>query len=285
MSQEQRTLLAISLMLGLIIVYQAFFAPKRPPEKPLAVPAASQPAVPVPLPAAAPAPAGVVEAPEREVRVETNTLSLILTTRGGGVKSWRLKEYVVADKGPLDIVSPVPAGVAPPLAAWGYEGLPALEAYAVDNTSLQLNGKEEGTVIFTRKDPTGLRTEKHLRFRGGAYTADVEVRLRNESAREVAVDPKTVWGPGFHESRDKAKARAQHAPTMWLDGQRLEESLKDAKPGVANEHKGTAAWIALHDTYFAAALIPESTGAVAFAAVARLSREVCKPTTVVALLS
>jgi YidC/Oxa1 family membrane protein insertase len=270
MSQEQRTLVAISMMLGLILVYQAFFAPKRPVEKPPAVPAASQPAAPAVTPPAAPAP-NKAEAPpaEREIPVETKTLTVTLTTRGGGVKSWRLKDYVVAGEGPVDIVAPAGRGEAPPLAAWGYMGLPGPETQEADRTALRLTGTEEqGAIVFSRRDPNGLRTEKRLRFHSEGYTVDVELRLRNEGREDIPVEPKAVWGPGFRESQDKAKAAAQRAPTTWVDDGRAEDHPKDIKPGAPRYHKGAVAWTALQDTYFAAALIPETKGDEAFTAVA-----------------
>ena len=267
MSQEQRTLLAISLMLGLVIAYQALFAPKRPPEKPAPqAPASVQPAAPARPPTPGTPPPRAAEAAGREIQVETATLNAVLTTRGGGVKSWRLKDYVVAGRGPVDIVAVPPTSAAPPLAAWGYDGLPAEEAFEADRASLRLGANEDGTITFSRKDPNGLRTEKRLRFRGDSYAVEVELRLRNEGTQDIVVDPKVVWGPGFHESRDKDKEATQRRPTTWLNGSRTEDNPKDSKPGVLKVHEGTPAWTALHDTYFAAALIPETPGAAAFTA-------------------
>ena len=260
MSQEQRTLVAISLMLGLIIVYQAFFAPKRPTEKPATAPATAPPAAPARATPAAPAPqTPAALPPEREVAVETKTLIVTLTTRGGGIKRWRLKDYVVSGEGPVDIIAPYGEGATPPLAAWGYQGLPGAEPQEADRTALRLTGvDEQGEVVFCRKDPNGLRTEKRLRFSSEGYTIQVELRFRNDGKQEIPIEPKAVWGPGFRESRDTTKAASQHAPTTWLDGQRTEDSPKDIKPGAPKVHEGAPAWTALHDAYFAAALIPES---------------------------
>ena len=268
MSQEQRTLVAISLMLGLVIIYQAFFAPKRPPEKPVPPPptaGAQAPQTPKAAPPPTPPQVGV-EAPEHEVRVETPTLSIILSTRGAGVKSWRLKDYVVTGKGPVDIVAEHPPLVVPPLAAAGYDGMPPSAPYEVDKGSLQLKGKdEEGTVIFSRKDPDGLRTEKRLRFRGSGYVVAVDLRLSNEGTKDVEVYPKVVWGPGFYESSEKAGY--QHPPTAWINGDRVEQDPKSIKAGLPKPFDGTPAWAALHDTYFAAAIIPTSKAATAFVTV------------------
>jgi len=268
MSQEQRTLLAISMMLGLIIVYQSFFAPKRPPEKPPAVPAAGQPPAPaVGPPAPAPSKPGAALA-EREISVETKTLAVTLTTRGGGVKSWRLKDYVAAGEGPVNIVAPAAPGEAPPLAAWGYMGLPGPEPEEANRTALRLTETEgEGAIVFSRKDANGLRSEKRLLFHSEGYLVDVELRLRNEGQEDIPVEPKAVWGPGFLEGIDRKKA-AQWAPTTWVDGGRVEDHPKDIKPGAPRVHRGAVAWTALQDTYFAAALIPEAKGDAAFTAVA-----------------
>ncbi len=278
MSQEQRTLLAVLLMFGLVVLYQALFAPKTPPPKPPATAApgttppggtqtpAPGPAKPTTAPVAPPAGSG--EAAEREVRVETPALTVVLSTKGGGGKTWRLKNYVVAGKGPVDIIAPVPPGVSPPLAAWGYEGLPAPVPEEVNRTALRLErSDEDGTVVFSRKDPNGLLTEKRLRFRGG-YTVEVELRLRNEGRAGLPVEPKIVWGPGFYESRDKAKESAQRDPTTWVNGSRVTDSPKSLKPGTFTVHEGVVDWTALQDQYFAAALIPETKGSAAFVAVA-----------------
>ena len=276
MSQEQRTLLAIGLMFALVVLMQVVFPGKTPPGKQAPspgpggaatpgapAPSATRPSVPPPDPHAAGA-----DLPEREVRVETRTLSVVLTTRGGGVKSWRLKEYVVDGRRAVDIVAAVPMGAAPPLAAWGYTGLPAPLSQEANRTSLEVNQKDgDGTIIFSRKDPNGLRAEKRLRFRGDGYVADLELRFRNEGEAELAVEPKVVWGPGFHESRDKAKEANQREPTTWLNGGRAADSPKAIKPGAPKVHEGVVGWTALQDQYFAAALIPETKGMAAFTAV------------------
>ncbi len=271
MSQEQRTLLAILLMFGLVVLTQALFAPKSPPGKPPtpATAASQTPGALLPAAARPTTPPATVsqEGPEREVRVETKTLDVTLTTRGGGVKSWRLKDYVVSEKGPVNIVAPAPDGAAPPLGAWGYEGLPAPAAEEANRTSLRLVERaEDGAITFTRRDPNGLRTEKRLRFRGDGYTVEIELHLRNESQGDIPVEPKLVWGPGFHESLDKDKASAQRDPSTWLNGERVSDSPKSIKPGVPKVHGGAVAWTALQDQYFAAALIPESKGVAAFTA-------------------
>ena len=95
MSQEQRTLLAIALMFALVLLVQLVFPSKIPPGKQGASPSQTGTAAPAP-----PTPAGMKpsalqpdarpggsDLPEREVRVETKTLSVVLTTQGGGVKS------------------------------------------------------------------------------------------------------------------------------------------------------------------------------------------------------
>lgn len=270
MSQEQRTLLAISLMLGLVVIYQAFLAPRRPPPQQGSPPAreerAAQPR-PKPVPAA-PAKEAAAGIHEQEIHVETTALSVTLTTRGAGVKNWRLKDYRVDRKVPVDVVAPYPRGEAPPLAAWGYAGVPAPESYSADKRALRLVRKDEqGVVVFSREDPGGLLTEKRLFFRSDGYTVDVELRLRNQGANDIPVEPKVVWGPGFHESADKGRQAAQRQPTTWLNGSRLEDSPADMKPGSPRVHEGPVAWTALHDTYFAAALIPETKGAAAFTSV------------------
>jgi YidC/Oxa1 family membrane protein insertase len=201
--------------------------------------------------------------------VETKTLSVLLSTSGGAVKSWRLKDYIVDGRRAVDIVAPVPtgtpAGLAVPLTAGGDAGLPVPETEEVNRTSLAVDKKDdEGTIVFSRIDPNGLRADKRIRFRGEGYVVDIELRFRNEGGAELEVEPKIVWGPGFHESRDQGKEAAQREPTTWLNGSRATDSPKALKPGAPKVYKGVVGWTALQDQYFAAALIPESKGMDAF---------------------
>src|SRR5262245_31687113 len=111
---EKRVFLAIFLSFGVLALYQAFLAPKPPP--PSAATNATQPAStasttgstqPAPAASQAEAPGAtpvVADTSARDIHVETDTVSAVLSTRGAILKSWRLKRYLTADQQPLELI-------------------------------------------------------------------------------------------------------------------------------------------------------------------------------------
>ena len=124
---ERRAILATVLALIVLLGYYAFFMPAPPP--PLAEPEKAQPKVAeeVTPPVSttkqeSPSKTQPITEPlkraerEEEVVLETDLLSVTLSNRGGGVRSWKLKQYEEA-AGFVDLVGALPEEEAPlPLA-------------------------------------------------------------------------------------------------------------------------------------------------------------------------
>src|SRR3954447_18281781 len=109
---EKRVLIAVLLSFLVLYAYQAMYPPpKEAPAKPVqsskaaTVPNASAAAVSNPSGSPEP-PAG---APEREIAVENADVHVVFSTRGGVLKSWKLKKYRDDHGQPYEIV----AGHAP----------------------------------------------------------------------------------------------------------------------------------------------------------------------------
>src|SRR4051812_41172742 len=124
---EKRVLLAVVLSFLVLYGYQALFPPPKPAGNPAGTattPAAPEKSPPPPggttsAPAAA-APSGasaaaaspaqpaaaaiVADAAERDITFENESVRAVFTTRGGALKSWRLKKYQDANREPLELV-------------------------------------------------------------------------------------------------------------------------------------------------------------------------------------
>jgi YidC/Oxa1 family membrane protein insertase len=113
---EKRVLLAVVLSYDVLYGYQALRPPPKPPQRapapagpaaPQAESAATPPALEAVQPQTAPstdAAAVVGDTQERDVRVENDAVSAIFSTRGGVLKSWRLKHYQDPAGQPLELV-------------------------------------------------------------------------------------------------------------------------------------------------------------------------------------
>lgn len=256
---EKRALLASALALLILIAYQFFFAP--PPSRPKAeraeeAPAAPPAVVPQALRPAPPRPPVTVRQPEREerVRLETDLLEVTLTNRGGTVLSWRIKRYTDEAGQPLDLAPPNGQGEPPiSLAVWVEGGRgpdQLLEVVARPSGS----PGEAQTVVFRAAEPGGLVLEKRLTLHPGKYQADLEARLLNRGAGATTPNLRVAWGPGFRGAAKPGAEPPGGQAIALVGGKRVTEDVTKLTQEAV--HKGEVSWVAVQDTYFAAALVP-----------------------------
>ncbi|MGH7410902.1 MAG: membrane protein insertase YidC [Candidatus Methylomirabilis sp.] len=268
MSTEQRALLATVLVVLIFVSYQYLFLrePQSPPQqKEAPSPQEARPPGPQRAPAPAVAPLqgrpALQGAPEREVVIDTEVVKAVFTTRGGTVKSWQLKRYSSQDGRAVDLVAPAPGPWGPLLAWSGRLEEAAVLDFEADKERLGLRSPSEaGSVSFTSRAAGPLQLTKRLFFKADSYRVEVQLTWKNVGKKPIAILPELGWGPGFHDSPNKANSRKQ-PPTSWVDGRRVTDEVEKSQ-GVAT-HGGRVSWTALHDLYFTAALLPETAGAAA----------------------
>ena len=270
-NMEQRTVLATALALAVLLGYYAFFTPAPPPppaerekeERQEVTEEATAPVAAEPL-AKAPRISGPLRRAEREeqITLETDLLSVTLSNRGGGVRSWQLKRYEER-VGLVDLVGAVPEEGAPlPLAAsiQGGEGIMGLYRI-VERPSGSPTAPQR--VVMEFQEASGLLLEKTIILHPGRYLADVQIRLKNKGPVATGAPLRLQWGPGFRvEAKNSAAEPA--SPAAWIDGKLVHPNAEEADRDLTQP--GTVGWTALQDRYFAAALIPVAPDALSFAA-------------------
>ena len=267
LSMEQRALIATVLSIAILLGYQLYTARVEAPSTPEAERGAPTPPTSVPAPPAKPAiapppakAAPATMAPEKLVTVETDVLHLVFSTNGARVAAWRLARYTDKAGKPVELVAPAHEGAAPLLLIGEDPDLAGL-TYTTDRDRLDLRGPAAvGTLVFVGATPSGLAVEKRFTFRSGSYRVEAEVRLRNTARTELPAGVRVEWGPGFRTPSAGDPSQPQ-PPTAWVDGKRVQEDL--AKLKGEGTHSGAVSWVALHDSYFTASLIPGTKDAVA----------------------
>jgi YidC/Oxa1 family membrane protein insertase len=202
--------------------------------------------------------------PAKDVTVETPLVRAVLSTAGARVTSWQLKKYKLDSGERVDLVADQSPKAAPgALSAWA-DSEPVDGAFEVDKQQLELaQPGASGTITFRQVTAAGLQIEKHLTFHADRYDVDIEVVVRNVAAEAVAAQPRIAWGPGLRHEQ-AVHASTIQPPTLWLDGKRVQEDL--SKLSGEKMVEGKLSWVALQDTYFAAALLPNETDLRAFVA-------------------
>lgn len=264
---ERRAIVAAALAVIVLLAYQTFFTPTPPPIEPKKEAAEEKPAAKVAAPQPQARSPRLVGAPRRgeeeeAITLETDLLKVVLTNRGGGIRSWQLKQYQ-EQAGPVDLVGLLPDRSTPtPLAAWveGGEGRQGLyrvvERPAPDPTKAQ-------RVVVEFQEASGIVLEKTLVLYPGRYLADVEIRLQNLGTAPYQGTLRVEWGPSLRLGAPDQQAGSVSIVTR-IDGKIIAPSLE--KSDQETVQSGTVSWAAIQDRYFAAAFIPAEPGPSSVAA-------------------
>jgi len=280
---DKRTILAVGLILLVLGLYNLFIIPKfsppppEPPRKDAALPQQSVlPAPPVPAPApapeSAPAPITAVSAPlpataaaPESIQVDRPQWEATFTNVGGGLESWRLKNYTYA-KGqddasgipiggsPLEVVRP--GSAAPPLSFVFSD--PATQAAFAQPQAIQQTA--DGFTL-TAADAHGLRVTRSYSFPKDGYRAEILVSLENGGEVPRSVSWEMAFGPGVDRNLPEKEKTDEGIKFLAAGG------LDDVKVKKVGEGKelGPVSWVAVGNRYFVAALLPMEGSLSAFA--------------------
>jgi YidC/Oxa1 family membrane protein insertase len=266
---EKRVLLVIVLSFLVLYGYQAMFPPpprpvsQTPPAAGPSAPAPSNPQQAAPTPSARPAteppaqPPLEAQAPvsaqaEREIVVESPAVHAVFTTRGGALKSWRLRHYLDANGEPLDLV-PVkaPAGAVHPFTLGASD--PAVDATlrnalfrpSADSVTVQGGGS---TLQFDYSDAAGLTARKTFSF---SPDRPYIIGFSTEVARNgTPVNPIIHWGPalGTGEIAGGMVYSPAPQPVFYRDGEATRLSFDKVPAGRVQE--GSFEFVGVEDHYF-----------------------------------
>jgi YidC/Oxa1 family membrane protein insertase len=261
---EKRVLLAVLLSFLVLYGYQALFPPPEPP-KPGPKPAQSEPTAAEPAkgqeaPQVQPVEAAPVlsDSAERDVTFENDSVSAVFTTRGGALKSWRLKKYHDASRQPLELVpNPVPPGTPRQftLSAEGPVGATLSQAlYKPSATQVQVT-TAPATLTFEYQDASGLSARKEFTFTPDApYLITLSATV-TQSGREIV--PTVHGGPGIGSGivvSSMGMYSPPPQPIFTRDGKESRISTSDIPEHAAMD--GAFGFVGVDDHYFLSAAVP-----------------------------
>jgi YidC/Oxa1 family membrane protein insertase len=272
---EKRVLLAIVLSFIVLYGYQAMFPPPEPPAidqpqgqtpAPAAAPPQGQPAQPGPPRVAVedekpetsvtPQPLIADEA-ERDIVMENASVRAVFSTRGGVIKSWRLKKYLDAAREPIELVpQDLPAGSVKPFTISvddpAVSNVLATALYRPNTTAITVTDAEQ-TLLFEYKDAGGLDVQKQFSFHPQSpyvFHLSATVRRGNET-----LVPTVQWGPALGTALEVNSLgyNAPPQPIYYTDGD-VERIGSDDVAEIANQ-QGTYGFAGVDDHYFLSAVV------------------------------
>lgn len=271
---NRRVLLAVLLSLAVLIGFEYLFRPAAPPpeapdagapgvEERIATgaegspdapatgePATGQPATAETAPPEPAEPEELVQADrEREVVVDSELFRAVFTNRGAQLTSFVLKNHRSYGGGLVDLVrereeGPYPFGLV------GGGGGPLELNDALFTVQRDVQGGEE-VLTFRYSGPEG-RAEKRFRFQAGGLF-DVVVEVARPDAWALFAGP-GIRNPSVGELENRFERRSVAFEMQGQDVERFEA------PGLEGLEQISALglqWVALEDTYFLAAFMPQ----------------------------
>ncbi len=260
---DKRAVLAVVISFVIIALYYYLFAPAPPPPKKAAPTQEEIASAPPPRPTQRET--GPAEVSLKEIKIETEKMLIILSNRGGGPVSWKLKDYKdkPGDKGePMELLGFNPDQVAslPLEVSFSTDGVPASapqgSRYQTNGRSRILSGSSDRLRLdFRREYPAeGVRVVKSYQFSNDGYKVPLTITLTNITDRRWVQRPVlTLARPFPAEGKVKDIGYVAHS-----DGNIVREGLKRGKK--ENLDSETLRWFGIDEKYFLAAILPKESG-------------------------
>ncbi len=190
-----------------------------------------------------------VGAKGKEIIVETDKILASLSTLGGGINGWSIKEK--GDWTSLFLEEQTAAPVD-----FYKEAI-----FTVNKENLILDESyPEGSITFTYNPPDGdISISKTYKFKRDSYLIELDMKITNNSGVEKRIEPFTLgWkaGVGPEDVAIKKGRGVQGIKPLLFHEGKLLKKIK-IKEGESNDYTGDIKWIGVDNSYFLIAIIPE----------------------------
>ena len=268
---DKRTFLAIVLSLIVILTWQVFFAKKPPPKQPeptqQETPVAGKPAVKETARAQfTPSQTKTVlsqkvAGSEKDITVVTPLFTAIFTTKGGSLKSYKLKEYRTAldsTSDPVDLVHLMDGMQRPFTVTFPESNVDILpeSIFTTDRGSIDLTQSPDNhRLTFTQTYPDKMKIEKIFTFYPEKYAFDCEVKVHNLSKTALGQNPLLSWHQ-YVDPKAETDSYGHDGPISFIA---KDVELYDVKKIDSGKLLGPdVAWAGFESKYFIASIIPQN---------------------------
>jgi YidC/Oxa1 family membrane protein insertase len=228
---DKRAFLAIMLSVAVILAWQAFFA-KKPPqqqpesarqetavkEKPAGKTAAPGHVTPVKTRTALSKP---VMGTEKDIPVETALYKAIFTTKGGSLKSYKLKNYrstLDSDSEPIELVN-VMDGMPRPFIMTFPESSVDIHPESIftsDRASIDMTQNPQSSKLtFTQTYANEMKEEKIFTFYPDKYAIDLEVKIYNLSKGALSESVFLSWNQ-YVDPKSESDSYGHDGPISFI---------------------------------------------------------------------
>lgn len=201
--------------------------------------------------------------PVRDILVDTDLYSAVITENGGAIKSFILKDYKVSlakNSAGVQLVKTTEQEGLPLTFSWG-DAAATNTLYSADTDKVEFPGTETtSTLTMKGQTASGLELERSYRFDRHTYLLELLIRVKNNSASPLqgsALLHQTNLP--FEEASKGSMTSLFAGPAIFMDGQRQEFPSKEIT-GEPKTVQGKVDWAAYDSTYFMCGILPGNEG-------------------------
>ncbi len=197
---------------------------------------------------------------EKDIIVEGPMYTAIFSSRGAGLKSFKLKDYRkdMSKDSPLVELVNVGGSTDYPLATTFPESsidIPVDVIYESNLDSVDfLDSVNAKDLIFSWSYPGEIRVDKIYTFYPDRYSFDLEVRLTNLSGSTIKENALIEWNR-YVDPSEKTDRYSHEGPISYVRDKVVSEKVK--KLGAREFSGPDVSWGGFETKYFIAAMIPE----------------------------
>ena len=213
--------------------------------------------------------AAALEGTDREIVVETDLYTAVLSTKGATLERFTLKEYLQFNqKDPVQIVDTTTNG-ALSLA------FTTITNRRVDSRSFYFAADTEADTVRVTDEPVSISFEVPLgeggitqtyTFHPNDYDLGLDVEQRQPGTFQTAKGYRLIWHGGVPFSEGGEEDELQYTGLYAYTGGTLESLLLQDSDANEKELNGDISWMAVKNKYFTATMMPDqpdqTTGAV-----------------------
>jgi len=204
---------------------------------------------------------------EKILTIETDLYRAEISTRGGAIRKWELKNFVTWDNYPVQLVDFDKGGDLSILFSSSDGKLINTSSLYFDADynnweKIQLSGNQKYAVDLVLNVNDTSRIVESFRFENGRYSFDVSVRFEKMQAIVSNFEYQILWENGLRlseaNSRDESAFASAYAD---IGGELVELKAQAFDQEERRSPSGSTDWVATRTKYFAVALIADSAKA------------------------
>lgn len=203
---------------------------------------------------------------EQIFTIETDYYTAVLSTKGGTIKQWVLKEYKTWDKHPVQLVNDTKGDFS--LLFTTTDGKVINTKNHFFATQIPIGGKkilsdDEQYVVEMILNAKEGRIVKKLTFKNKAYDFDADITLEGMHNVIANYEYQVLWENSLKYTEYNSIDESNSAAAYTFGGGELKEvNASSNGDNVKDEPSGQTEWVAVRTKYFAAALIAQDKKAV-----------------------